>query len=363
MMAVLACGGTGGHVCPALAVGQALAARGVEVRLAVTSRAVESKLLASSGFGPPIVVRASGFRVKGLSRKALALLHTAPATLAAAGRLRRVRADVVLGLGGYASVPVVAGALLAGIPRAIHEPNVQPGLANALLARVSDLVFAVDESTFAMRNGTVRVTGVPVRGEVLSATREEGARHLGIDPARPTVLVTTGSLGAAAMNEIAAGALTELVRDGVQAVHVTGEADYERIRSFYARFGAEVVCMPLTERMDLALAACDLVVCRAGASTLAEVCARGLPAVVVPSPNVAGDHQRANAARMANAGAAVCLDEAGLDSDGLLQTIRGILGGSRMRRAMASASASLGRPDAAEEIAEALVSLAGRRKG
>ena len=363
MRAVVACGGTGGHVCPGLAVARALAARGVDVRLSGTRRAVESDLVSAGEFGPPIVVGATGLRGRRpVVAKVSSLARAASATWSARAQLRRARPDVVLGLGGYASVPVVFAARTLRVPTAILEPNAEAGLANALLSRFVDLAFVSSSDTFPRMNGRSVCAGVPVRAEFTAAGRAEAARaaaaRFGLDADLPIVLVTTGSLGAGGVNRAAADALSQLAREGVsQAIHLTGRSGHSELKARYDGLPG-VVCLPLTRDMHAAMAAADVVVCRAGASTLAEIAVCGLPAVIVPSPNVAGRHQDANARAWSDAGAGLVLDESSLDGGALLPVLRGLLGDAGRLRAMGGAARALARPDAADRVADALFDLA-----
>ncbi len=380
LRAVVTGGGTGGHIYPALAVARRLLERVPQARVTYvgTRDGLEASLIPGSG------IEFFGIQAGGLARKAPAeaargLWKMGAGLVQAARLLRWLRPAVVLGTGGYASAPVVAAAAWQGIPTLLHEQNASPGWANRFLARWADLVavpFPGADRAFGPRARTL-VTGNPVRPEILSATREEGTARLGLDPARPTLLVMGGSRGAERVNLAVAQALPAFSDPGsVQVVWVTGSryfpAMVARLREAgigpveaggegSARAGPALV-FSFLEEIWWALAAADLVVARAGGITIAEITARGLPAVLVPSPHVAGPHQRENAAVLGEAGAAVVVDDAEFDGPFLVRLVGEILGDEPRRRRMSEASRALGRPDATDRLVDALLDLAGGRE-
>jgi UDP-N-acetylglucosamine--N-acetylmuramyl-(pentapeptide) pyrophosphoryl-undecaprenol N-acetylglucosamine transferase len=368
-------GGTGGHVTPALATAHALRTLrpDVEVEFAGTADKLEARLVPADGW-PFHEVAARPFR-RSASPSNLAV----PAVVARAAlqvrRLIRERGVVAACVfGGYTSGPLAVGARLAGVPLVLHEQNAVPGLANRIAARWARTV-AVSvpgvASSFAHPERVV-FTGNPVRGDLvaadLGALREEAAAAFGLDPARRTLLVFGGSLGARRLNDAVLAAAGRFPQpDQVQILHATGAKDAERVAAAWA--GAAdgsaplVRCVPFLDRMDHAYALADLVLCRSGASTVAELTACGLPSILVPYPHAAADEQAANAAALAEAGGAVLVRDAELDAERLLAVAAPLLLDDARRAVMAAAARGLGRPDAAVAVARAILDAADLRAG
>jgi UDP-N-acetylglucosamine--N-acetylmuramyl-(pentapeptide) pyrophosphoryl-undecaprenol N-acetylglucosamine transferase len=362
MRLVLTGGGTGGHVYPALAVAQALPPGEVVLYIG-SSQGLEAREVPRAGV--PFACVEAG-RVLGQGWGAAGGLARAGAGVWQARRLlREVGAQAVLGTGGYVTAPVGVAAALSGIPLMVLEANARPGLTNRWLAYLSREVAVpwpeVRQAFPSRVRGRVVVTGLPVRPAILRASRQEARRALGVGDQERVVLALGGSLGAWELNR----ALLAWVRPsgppaGVHLVWVTGARYHAQVTSSLGQHLPRVRVQAYLdeEAMAQALAAADLVVARAGAATLAELSAWGLPAILVPSPNVTQDHQSANARIFARRGAAVVLREEALGRLG--QEIGALLAdGARLVR-MAQASRSLGRPQAATQVAERLRRLAGR---
>jgi UDP-N-acetylglucosamine--N-acetylmuramyl-(pentapeptide) pyrophosphoryl-undecaprenol N-acetylglucosamine transferase len=282
--------------------------------------------------------------------------------------VRDFRPAVVVGTGGYVQVPVVLAALAAGVPFLLQEQNAQPGKANRWLSRWAGAVgVPYPETAASFPRGTrCVVTGNPVRPEILAITREQGARALGFSPSSPTVYAFGGSLGARRLNEALADAVPELLtRPGLQLVWSTGKGQLEQVTTSLAAKNVDpsrrpgLVVREYLHDAPAALAAADLVVGRGGGITLAEITARGLPAIIIPSPNVAHDEQTHNARILEARGAARLVPESELDGPRLAGEIRAILDDPRRRRSMAAASRALGRPDAARRLADLAITLSG----
>jgi UDP-N-acetylglucosamine--N-acetylmuramyl-(pentapeptide) pyrophosphoryl-undecaprenol N-acetylglucosamine transferase len=261
-----------------------------------------------------------------------------------------VGATLVLGVGGYVMAPTVFAAWSAGIPVVLHESNVTPGLANRACARVAKLVLLTYADTAARLPGaTMEVVGCPVNPRVRDGDRAAAHARYGLDPTRPTLLVVGGSLGAATLNDLA---IACAAAGSYQVVHITGPRYHEEIRARYGNVPANVALVPYEDRMGDAYAAADLVLCRAGSSTLAELCAVGKPSVLVPSPNVTDNHQEANARGLERAGAARVFVEKDLDVDLAARAIGALLGDAGALRVMGEAATALGRPDVADRVAD-----------
>jgi UDP-N-acetylglucosamine--N-acetylmuramyl-(pentapeptide) pyrophosphoryl-undecaprenol N-acetylglucosamine transferase len=358
---VIAGGGTAGHVFPALALARRLAAGGHEVRFAGTSQGQEARLVPMAGFGF-VEVQARPFLRELSLRAAVAPI----AAVRSVGRLRPLvgASDVVVGMGGYVSVPVALAALRAGRPLVLHEQNAVPGLANRVLARAARSVgVAFAEAIRGLpRRANVIVTGNPVREEILAVVGDrerlakEAAEELGLDAGRRTVVVFGGSQGALHLNRSTVEAVPRLSGSDVQLVLLTGPAHADRVR---AALGPEprvpVRVLAFLERMELAYAVADLVVARAGATTVAEVATCGVPSVLIPYPYATGRHQEANARALQRAGGAWVLLDDELDGEVLADRIVTLLDDPDLRRSMGERARAWSRPDAAEALAALVV--------
>ena len=353
-------GGTGGHLFPGIAVARALVRRhrGARVAFAGTGRGIEARVLAREGFDfEPL--RSAG--LAGKSPRAVArTVALAPLTLFDAARvLRRVRPDLVIGLGGYSAGPVVLLAALAGRSTMLLEQNAVPGMTNRMLAPVVQAAAVSFEAAASSFGARAFVSGNPVREGFFDVARVDRSGRAG----RPTVLVLGGSQGARVLNTaLAAGAgALAAMPGGVRVIHQTGDADRGRVRGAYRQAGLDARVEAFFETVHEEMRAADLVVCRAGATTLAEVAAAGLPAVMVPLPTAANDHQRRNAAAFAAAGAAEVVEEADLERR-LVPRLIALAGDRGRRAAMSAAAARMAKPDAAEKVlqrAEQLMERAG----
>ena len=358
---VIAGGGTGGHLYPGIAVAREVLRRepAARVSFAGTARGLEARVVPAEGFELDLI------RSKGLKGKSLAtMLRGAvlvPAGLLDAWRLlSRRRPHVVVGVGGYSSGPVVLAAALRRIPTLVLEQNATPGLTNRLLARIvrAAAVTYSETLTFFGRRGFV--TGNPVRSEFFESSKfEVRSSKFG------RVLVLGGSQGAHAINMAMVAAAPRLVRSvpGLEVVHQTGQKDLAAVRESYERSGVSVRAEPFIDAVAREMSEADLVICRAGATTLAELAAAGRPAVLVPFPAATDDHQRKNAKVLADAGAAVVIDERELTPERVSDQVGAILADDTRRRAMSAAMRGFARPDAAARIVDRLFELAGRAEG
>jgi UDP-N-acetylglucosamine--N-acetylmuramyl-(pentapeptide) pyrophosphoryl-undecaprenol N-acetylglucosamine transferase len=349
-------GGTGGHVYPALAVAHALRARSQPVVWLGTHRGLESRVVPAAGFDIEWI------SIRGLRRKGLLALLVAPLQLAWAlaqslGVILRRRPAAVLGMGGFVSGPGGLAAWLTGRPLLIHEQNAIAGLTNRLLARLARVVLQAFPGSFNSRIAAETV-GNPVRDDIaaLPTPAARYARREG--PLR--LLVLGGSQGALALNRTVPAALAQLPREQMPFVrHQCGRNTLAVAEGAYSDHGLKVALEPFIENMAEAYAWADLVVCRAGALTVAELCAVGLPAIFVPYPAAVDDHQTANARPMADAGAAVIIDESMLSPDVLAGQLRAWLTDRELLVRRAEAARGLARPNALRRIAELCLEQAG----
>jgi UDP-N-acetylglucosamine--N-acetylmuramyl-(pentapeptide) pyrophosphoryl-undecaprenol N-acetylglucosamine transferase len=355
---LIAGGGTGGHLYPGLAVARELErlAPGIVVTFAGTARGLEARVLPREGFELDLL-RSAGLRGSLRARiRGAALLA---AGLADAWRIvSRRRPDVVVGVGGYSSGPVVLAAALRGIPTLVLEQNAVPGLTNRLLARVVRAAAVAFEATLPYFGGRGFVAGNPVRPEFAARFAGEEIPRAAGGPVR--VLVFGGSQGAHAINVAMAEAAPRL-RAGTAPLaitHQTGERDLEMVREAYGRAGLDVRVEPYLYDMASEMAAADLVVCRAGATTIAELAVAGRPAILVPLPQAADDHQRRNARVLEEAGAAVVIEQRELTGERLAREIAALADDPARRRALGAAVRRFARPEAARTIAERVLALA-----
>jgi len=352
---VISGGGTGGHLFPGIAVAEALVSRGGEVLFIGTDRMVEARVLAGRPFAVASV-SAAGIKGRGWLARAGALFRLARGFFQAIRILRRFRPAAVLGTGGYVTVPVLLRARILGASTLIHEQNSVPGLANRFLARLVDRVlisFPDDGGRFPQARTVL--TGNPVREEIIAAGRGGGGQE-------PVLLVLGGSQGAHRLNMAVPEALT-LVREnlpaGFMVIHQSGAADEEMVRQAYMEKGIRAEVSAFIDDMAAAYRRAALIVSRAGATTLAEICAVGRAAVLVPYPFAADDHQNVNADVLVAGGAAVKMTENGLDPARLGETIVELMQDRAGREKMAAAARRLSRLDATRAIVAECFSLCG----
>jgi UDP-N-acetylglucosamine--N-acetylmuramyl-(pentapeptide) pyrophosphoryl-undecaprenol N-acetylglucosamine transferase len=343
-------GGTGGHVFPALAVADHLRALGWRVVWLGARSGMEATLVPKHGF-EMAWVRFSGLRGKGVVAKLLLPLNLLVAFGQSLRALRAQRPDVVLGMGGYIAFPGGMMAALLGRPLAIHEQNSVAGLANRVLSGVADHVLVAFPD--ALRKATF--VGNPVR-EAIARIAPPAERFAGrTGPLR--VLVVGGSLGAAALNDVVPKALALLPADSRPVVtHQSGAKHIEELRANYSRAGVDASAVAFLDDMARAYADADLVICRAGATTVAEVSAAGVAAILVPFPFAVDDHQTTNARYLVDAGAGVLVQQRDLTPEALAARLRGLT--REQLLGIASKARALGKPDATRAVAEACMELA-----
>jgi UDP-N-acetylglucosamine--N-acetylmuramyl-(pentapeptide) pyrophosphoryl-undecaprenol N-acetylglucosamine transferase len=350
---IVAGGGTGGHLFPGIAVVEELRRRNkdLEVRFVGTSRGIESRVIPSMG------ETLETLDVMPLKGRTFAQLLGSLAKLPSAwGRavsiLRQHRPELVLGVGGYASGPMLVAAATLGIKTALLEQNAHVGLTNRALARLVGRAYLSFDETAPLFGGAARVVGNPVRRAFVEASRRAMLDPRGSDARARRILVIGGSQGAKRLNEVVPEALAKLglAERGIEIVHQTGAAMREQVAARYAALGVQAEVVPFIDDVARAYASASFVICRAGASTLAELAAIGRPAILVPFPFAADDHQAKNAESFERAGAAICLRESALDVDRLAAEAQKLLDGAELRRTMASAMRQRGRPDAAATI-------------
>jgi UDP-N-acetylglucosamine--N-acetylmuramyl-(pentapeptide) pyrophosphoryl-undecaprenol N-acetylglucosamine transferase len=353
MKAILAGGGTGGHVIPAIAIAQELKRLyGAEVLFIGTARGLENRLVPAAGF-PLQLVKVGALNRVSFSTRIKTLFDLPRAILAARRMLIDFEPDVVIGVGGYASGPAMVAAIRLRVPTLAFEPNLVPGFANRMVAHfVSAAAVHFEQTADYFRNATV--TGVPVRPAFFQVPQKL------YRPASPTLLVFGGSQGARAINLAIIHALPDLMKrlPGLRLIHQTGERDYNEVQAAYAQAAVSAEVHKFIDDMPGFFARADLVLCRSGASTVAEIAAAGKPAIFVPFPLAADDHQRRNAEALERAQAAVVLEETRLDEVWLVDTICALLEDPARLVRMGEAARSMAHPDAAKDIAVLAAKLA-----
>ncbi len=363
-MAVVAVagGGTGGHVYPALAIATELRDRGHDVRYYGDAERLEGRVVPLRGF-PFRPISAPQYPRAGILGRVSFALALATSVLRTRRQLQADGVDAVLGVGGYISAPAVLAAWTLRIPRAVHEANVVPGMANRLCARVAQLVLLTYAQTAARLPGSApkKVVGVPVDGALLSGDRLAAAQRYGLRPDAPTVLFVGGSLGAARLNELAVRVAKDPDRS-FQVLHLCGPKYLQEATAALGEPPAGVCLVGYEDQMAMAYAAADLVVCRAGSSTLAELCAVGLPSLLIPSPHVTENHQEENARGLEQAGAAEVLVEAGWDVNQAASRVARLMADGAVRKSMGARALALRRLDAASAAADYVQTLWGGQR-
>ena len=358
---VIAGGGTGGHLYPGIAVARELLRREPDavVTFAGTARGIESRVVPREGFALD-VLRSAG--LKGTSPRALARgLGLLPLSGLDAWRiLSKRRPDLVIGVGGYSSGPVMMAAAVRGIPTLLLEQNAVPGLTNRLLAKVVSAAAVTFDSTIPFFGRRAFVAGNPIRQEFFGSNANAAAVEGSTGAAPPRILIFGGSQGAHAINMAMVEAAPRLAAggSGVALTHQTGERDLERVRDGYRQAGLAARVEPFLYEMDREMRTADVIVCRAGATTLAELTAAGKASILVPLPTAADDHQRRNAEVLQRAGAAEVIEQKDLTGASIADRMLALAGDAERRARMGRAARGLARPDAARLIVDRAMELA-----
>ena len=348
---IIAGGGTGGHVTPALALGEALRRKGHEVLFIGSARGLESRLVPDAGFELEILPseQVMGRNLLGRIRGAISILRC---SLMARRIIKRFNADAVISVGGYAAMPAALAAKLTGRSLFLVEPNAIPGRVNRLTARFARAVFVGFESTRGtLPKGTESLcVGVPLRRALYRAFADRSDKGVPSTPLR--VFVFGGSQGARQLNENVPEALSRLRKKSVEIFHQTGEADRADVEARYAELGLPAEVVAFEHEMPKRYEWADLAICRAGALTVAELALAGMPALLVPYPFAADDHQAANARALEQAGAARRLDAKPMDVNALAQAVAEFVTTPGRLVLMREAADRLARPHAADDIIE-----------
>ncbi|HEX3695642.1 MAG TPA: undecaprenyldiphospho-muramoylpentapeptide beta-N-acetylglucosaminyltransferase [Polyangia bacterium] len=357
MRVLIAGGGTGGHLYPGIALAEEIKSRpGGEVLFVGAQRGLEAKVIPAEGY-PLELLEVSGIKRTGMRGLVKGLVKLPRALALSRDILKRNDPSVVVGVGGYASGPMVLMASLMGFPTAIQEQNSHPGFTNKVLRRFVDRVFiAFDDARKQLGKKKTTLTGNPVRRKFIDGAQRPHAAAAG------RLVVVGGSQGARAINDLVAGMTPLLMERGElpPVLHQSGQSDYDRVRRRYdvLRVGERVELRPYIEDMYEALSTAALVISRAGALTLAELAIVGCPAILIPLPTASDDHQTSNARSFERAGAAVLMPQRETVSDDLADLVAELMADVPRRQKMSAAMRELGRPQAAREIVDQLTELA-----
>ncbi len=365
MNILFTCGGTAGHINPAVALARLFQERksGCNILFVGSDGGMETNLVPKEGFPIETVTVDSFFRSltpHSIKHNLRAVANLERSRRQAEAILDRFRPDLVVGTGGYASYPVVHAAAKRGIPTAVHESNAVPGLTTKALSKVVDVVMVGFEASRSHYDHPekVVVTGTPVRGDFFRRTRAEARRELGLTDRRPLVVSVWGSLGAKVMNQYTADLFRLEQAAGAPFRHIHGAGwGYAELSEQLGRLPDGLEVREYIYDMPLVMGAADLVLCRAGASTIAELAAIARPCVLVPSPNVTNDHQTKNAKVLSDAGGAVLLPEAQCSGQVLYDTVTELLAHPERRQEMAAALGKFSGEDTNERIYQTLLGL------
>ncbi len=369
MRVLIAAGGTAGHVNPALAIAEGIAKRwpGAEIHFAGRKQGMDYGLVKKAGY-PFHHIEVRGIQrkltVENIGRNVAAMWYLAQTPVTAKKILQQVKPDLVIGAGGYVSGPVVRQAAKMKIKTAIHEQNAYPGVTNKILARSADLIFAPTQSAVERLGHPEKtlVCGNPVKPELYTQDRQKCREKLGVTDDRIILLSYGGSLGAMRVNQVVAElAQWHLQNENYLHIHATGSIEKNDFAQLAANLGIDnnenFIIKEFITDMPAMLAAADLVICRAGALTLAELAAMGRASILIPSPNVAENHQYYNGLEYVNAGAAELIEEKNLDGTVLIEQVQKLCGSPQNLIEMGVAARGLDKPQALEEIVDAIEKL------
>lgn len=362
MRIIVTGGGTGGHLFPGIAFASGMKKRFPQCRILFigTRRMLDRQTLSGYDFELDSI-QCMGLKGMGIGKRIQSVLQLLPALLESRKKIKEFMPDLILGVGGYVTGPVLAAGKLSGVPLCIHEQNSVPGLANKLLARIVHKIFLSIPCRYRFPEGKTLLTGNPVRQEIIDAA---GIRDKGIKKER-TILVLGGSQGAHRVNTLMTETMKRLCSeyDGeIQVIHQTGTTDEPGVRAQYEKAGVKAEVQAFFRDMAKLYSRADLVVSRAGATTLAELSVMGIPALLIPYPFAADDHQKINALHYEDGGGAKMFLEKELDSEKLAGAIKDLLTNEEILGQMAENMKSMGRPEATNAIIDACLSLMNSKK-
>lgn len=355
---ILAAGGTGGHLFPAVAIADAIKEISPESRFLfiASGKELEKKIIDSAGYSME-TISISGIAGLGVFTKMKAASKIPGAVFKSAAIIKGFEADAVIGMGSYTAGPVLLAAKMLGIPTAIHEQNRHPGITNRIMSKYVGRIYSSFEDTFQHeKSEKQRYLGNPVRSDIVQFSKNcTNINSNNNDSFK--ILVLGGSQGARSINKTVTASLPFFSNPGnIEFIHQTGSNDYEDVKAEYEKAGIKSEVRPFFDDMAKIYSEADLLICRAGASTVAEIAVMGKPSIFIPFPSAAGDHQSQNAEALENAGAAIIIEERDLTPEILASRITCLKESPEALKEMSLVSKSFGRPDAAKEIANDIIS-------
>lgn len=363
MRVIIAGGGTGGHLFPGIALAEELINRDIsskdEIVFVGTEYGIEARVIPKESYQLRLI-RAQGFVGKSFFNKIKAVINLSLGFFDSLRIIKQVNPQIVVGIGGYASLPTVLSAKFKGLPTIILEQNSIPGLANKLLSNIVDAIAVTyQESISFLPEQKTYLTGNPIRKNIIKKDRLLSHSIFSLDPERFTVFIFGGSAGASSINRAVSEALNyiEDLRQNIQFIHQTGTKDFNALRESYRRLDFKAYVAQFIYEMSDAYSAADLIICRAGATTLAELTAIGRAAILIPYPYSAGGHQEANARKLADMGAAKIILDKELNGESLSKTIRELYANANLRKEMQKMSMALGKVDAGEKIVNIMLNI------
>ncbi len=366
MKVIIAGGGTGGHLFPGIAVAEELRNAAIssqdDIVFVGTEHGIETRVIPKESYTLRFI-RSQGFVGKSFIGKIRAAISFLQGIYDSSRILTHVKPQIVIGIGGYASLSTVLAAHFRGIPTIILEQNSIPGLANRILGKFVDAItLTYQDSISYFPEHKTYLTGNPIRKNIIKRDKEFALSAFSLEQGKFIVFVFGGSSGASSINRAISEALNYILdfRQNIQFIHQTGTKDFEAIREIYIRLNFKSFVSPFIYNMAEAYCAADMVICRAGATTLAEVTAVGKAAVLIPYPYAAGNHQESNARKLADMGAAKIILDKELNGEVLAKTIRHLYSDLKDRMELQKMSSALGRIDAGEKIVNIILSLTKR---
>jgi UDP-N-acetylglucosamine--N-acetylmuramyl-(pentapeptide) pyrophosphoryl-undecaprenol N-acetylglucosamine transferase len=356
MKVIIAGGGTGGHLFPGIALATHITKKypSSKVIFVGTEKGLEAKVIPNLGYELKLI-SASGFVGKSINEKVKSLLKLLKSISECKSIISSFLPDIVFGVGGYASLPMVFTATLKKIPSIIIEQNTVPGLANKILGKFVDAIaITYSETMDYFPKEKVYLTGTPIRNDVLSGVREKALRIFNLEDGKMNLLIFGGSLGARKINKAVTEGLNYLfhLKDKIQIIHQTGEMDYEWVEREYKKHSFRATVLPFIYDMAEAYALADLIICRAGASTVAEITALGKASILIPYPYAAYNHQEINARRLYSRGACEMILDKDLNGRIISEKINRIITNPKIKREIEIASFAFGKINAAEKVVE-----------
>jgi len=363
MRVIIAGGGTGGHLFPGIALAEELINKAIsskdEIVFVGTEYGIEARIIPKEPYQLKFI-RAQGFVGKSLLSKIKAIIYLSLGFFDSLRILKHINPQVVVGIGGYASLPTIISARFKGLPTIILEQNSRPGLANKILGNLVDAIaITYQDSVSYFPEHKTYLTGNPIRKTIIKRDRHSAHSVFSLAHDKFTVFIFGGSAGASSINRATSEALNYIqdLRQNIQFIHQTGNKDFNALKESYRRLDFKAHVAPFIYEMSEAYSAADLVICRAGATTLAELTAIGRAAILIPYPYAAGDHQDSNARKLADMGAAKIIQDKELNGELLAKTLRELYINTYLRLEMQKMSLALGKIDAGDKIVNIMLSL------